>query len=90
MNLISNTSLIEEIISKYGSPVFVYKSEHIKDQYIKLKNNFSIFNTSIHYAMKANSNPNILKIIEDCGGGIDAVSIREVEMALEAGFGKEK
>ena len=82
--------LYQEIISKYGSPVFLYHTQHIKDQYNKLKKSFSAINTGIHYAMKANSNLNILKIILELGGGIDAVSLKEVEIAIETGFAKEK
>ena len=39
-----------------------------------------------HYALKANSNPRILKIISSCGLGADCVSWNEIAAALEAGF----
>jgi len=39
------------------------------------------------YACKANTNPNILKIMRLNGiHGIDAVSPNEIEVALQAGF----
>ena len=39
-----------------------------------------------HYALKANSNPRILKIISSYGLGADCVSWNEIAAALEAGF----
>ncbi|MBD5252426.1 MAG: diaminopimelate decarboxylase [Bacteroides sp.] len=40
----------------------------------------------VHYAMKANANPAILRRIQGAGLGIDAVSGWEIKAALEAGF----
>jgi diaminopimelate decarboxylase len=40
----------------------------------------------VHYALKANSNPRILKIISSYGLGADCVSFNEIAAALEAGF----
>jgi diaminopimelate decarboxylase len=42
-----------------------------------------------HYALKANSNPRILKIISSYGLGADCVSWNEIAAALEAGFPPE-
>jgi diaminopimelate decarboxylase len=39
-----------------------------------------------HYALKANSNPRILKIISSYGLGADCVSWNEIAAAIEAGF----
>lgn len=40
----------------------------------------------VHYAIKANANPGILRTIQAAGLGVDAVSGWEIEAALEAGF----
>lgn len=40
----------------------------------------------VHYAIKANANPGILRAIQAAGLGVDAVSGWEIEAALEAGF----
>lgn len=40
----------------------------------------------VHYAIKANCNPKILKVIADAGIGADCVSGREISAALKAGF----
>ncbi len=81
-----NNIPFEEIIKKFGTPIYVYHGEKIERQYEKLSNAFSIMNSKIHYAMKANENIEILKIIKNLGGGIDAVSANEVDRALNIGF----
>lgn len=44
----------------------------------------------VHYAIKANANPQILKIICQAGLGADCVSGYEVQRAIEVGFPAEK
>ena len=44
----------------------------------------------VHYAVKANANPRILRIIREAGLGADCVSGGEVEASIKAGFPKEK
>ncbi|MCH5347371.1 MAG: diaminopimelate decarboxylase, partial [Muribaculaceae bacterium] len=43
----------------------------------------------VHYAVKANANPEILKAIAAAGFGADCVSGGEIKMALDAGFKAE-
>ena len=44
----------------------------------------------VHYAVKANANPGILRIIREAGMGADCVSGGEIEAALKAGFPSSK
>ncbi|MDE7412499.1 MAG: diaminopimelate decarboxylase [Muribaculaceae bacterium] len=44
----------------------------------------------VHYAVKANANPTILRTIAHAGFGADCVSGPEIEVALKAGFKPEK
>ena len=44
----------------------------------------------VHYAIKANANPSILRIIREAGLGADCVSGGEIEAALKAGFPSSK
>ncbi len=52
----------------------------IKDE-IKKNDNYHL-----HYAVKANANPKVLRIISEAGFGADCVSGGEIKAALEAGF----
>ena len=47
-------------------------------------------NAHVHYAVKANANPKLLKIIAAAGYGADCVSGGEIKAALEAGFPASK
>ncbi|MBP7273420.1 MAG: diaminopimelate decarboxylase [Saprospiraceae bacterium] len=75
---------------QFGTPLYVYDCEHIRQQYKKLKDAFIEIPLAINYACKANSNVNILKLIHDLGGGIDVVSLEELELAKIAGFPPER
>jgi diaminopimelate decarboxylase len=82
-----------KIAEKYGTPLFVYSKNQILSNYDALLKEFSAKTAPeirICYAMKANPNPEILKILEEKGAWIDAVSPREVKEALQAGFPAEK
>ena len=76
----------EEIMREYGSPLYVYEESVLRSQLRELLSGFPRDLVEIHYSMKANSNPSLLKIIFDEGGYIDAVSEFEVRLAIESGF----
>ncbi len=79
----------EELINiarEFGTPVYVYHAEKMKEQYEKLTHAFSNLNSRIFYACKALTNINILKYIRSLGAGLDCVSINEVKLGLLAGF----
>ena len=44
----------------------------------------------VHYAIKANANPKVLKIIREAGLGADCVSGGEIEASIKAGFPSSK
>jgi diaminopimelate decarboxylase len=85
MNPLSHADLIA-IADKYGTPLYVYHAEKIKEQYGKLQNAFSNSNTVFFYACKALTNVNVLKYIRNLGANVDCSSINEVRLALHAGF----
>lgn len=77
------------IAEEFGTPVYVYDAESIKEQYEKLKSSFSD-NTRFFYACKSLTNINILKYVEKLGSNLDCVSINEVKLGLKAGFSPER
>jgi diaminopimelate decarboxylase len=79
-----------DIARQFGTPVYVYHAEKIKEQYEKLKSAFSSIDTKFFYACKALTNINILKYIDSLGCGIDCSSVNEVKLAVHAGVPKEK
>ncbi len=76
-----------EIAAEFGTPVYVCDEARIRENYRNVHDAFSRYmDTRIHYACKANTNLAILRILEQEGSGIDAVSIGEVRTCLKAGF----
>ncbi len=79
-----------KIASKFGSPLYVYDSETIINQYNRLTKAFSkVKNLKVNNAVKALSNISILKLFKSLGSGLDTVSIQEVQLGLKAGFNPE-
>lgn len=75
---------------QFGTPLYVYHAEKIKEQYNKLTTAFSRSNSLFFYACKALTNINILKYICQLGANVDCSSINEVKLALHAGFPPER
>jgi diaminopimelate decarboxylase len=75
-----------DIAKQYGAPVYIYDAHRIASQFDRLKSAFtSVKNLKLHYAVKANSNLSILRLIHGLGAGLDTVSIEEVKLGLLAG-----
>lgn len=80
-----NSDLLK-ITEDYSSPIYVYDSAKIVSQYKRLTSAFKqVKNLRINYAVKALSNINILKLLHNCGSGLDTVSIQEIKLGLAAG-----
>ena len=78
---------------EFGTPVYVYNGRRIVENYRRFYNALKKYTDKelrVYYAMKANSNIDVLKLLEREGAWIDAVSPEEVERALSAGFGNER
>ena len=87
--VLSNTELVK-IADEFGTPLYVYNADKIKEQYNKLTAAFKNTDTVFFYACKALTNINILKYIQSLGANVDCSSINEVKMALHAGFTVER
>ena len=78
---------VEDIAAEFGTPCYVNDEQRIRENYRNLHKAFNRYmDTTIHYACKANTSLAVLRILEQEGSGIDAVSIGEVKTCLKAGF----
>src|SRR5260221_13268957 len=77
---------LEQIANEFGTPLYVYHAEKIKEQYNRLQAAFSNSDTKFFYAAKALTNINILNYIKSIGCNVDCSSINEVMLAVKAGF----
>jgi diaminopimelate decarboxylase len=85
MTNLSNEQLLQSA-NEFGTPLYVYHAERIKEQYERLLTAFSGADTKFFYAAKALTNINILKYIKGIGCNIDCSSINEAKLAQQAGF----
>lgn len=81
-----------ELAEEYGTPLYVIDENRLRENYKKLYEAFSSkYNDfKIFYACKANTNLAVMRILEEEGSSIDAVSPGEIYTALLAGYSPEK
>ncbi len=75
-----------DLVAEYGTPLYVYSERKLKENFIKYQEAFKSINNMICYAVKANSNSTILKLLASIGAGADVVSGGELYLALRAGI----
>ena len=81
---------VEKLAKKYGTPIYCYSYKKLKENIISFKKNFQSFNPLVCFAVKSNTNVNLLKEIKKLNCGADVVSIGELLKALKAGIDKKK
>jgi diaminopimelate decarboxylase len=79
----------KKTIEKFGeieTPFYYYDLDVLRStlDVVKKESDYSGFR--VHYAVKANSNPRLLKIISSYGFGADCVSFNEIAASINAGF----
>ena len=70
---------------KFGTPLYIYSAGTLLDHYTRLDAALAPLDHLICYAVKANSNRAILKLLAEAGAGFDIVSGGELFRALKAG-----
>ncbi|PID66667.1 MAG: diaminopimelate decarboxylase [Gammaproteobacteria bacterium] len=86
---VSNETL-HQIANDYGTPVYVYDAQLIKEKFNAYQQAFAGRRQQICYAVKANSNLAVLNYLADLGAGFDIVSVGELQRVLMAGGQAEK
>ena len=76
---------LARVAEELGTPTYVYSSGTILDHYARLNTALAPLDHLICYAVKANSNRAILKLLADAGAGFDIVSGGELYRVLAAG-----
>ncbi len=81
--------ITKETIQKFrdlATPFYYYDLDVLRATLEVVKKESEHSGYAVHYAVKANANPRILKIISSYGFGADCVSWNEIEVAIAAGF----
>ena len=68
------------------TPFYYYDLDVLNATCKTVKDESARMGVKVHYAVKANANPRLLKIISEYGFGADCVSYNEIKCAVEAGF----
>jgi len=76
---------LARVAEKFGTPLYVYSAGTILDHYRRLDAALAPLDHLICYAVKANSNRAILKLLAEEGAGFDIVSGGELYRVLAAG-----
>ncbi len=81
---------VKRIVNGLGTPLYIYSHKSLARHYEAFENAFDGFPHIICFALKANSNPAILRALAKKGGGGDVVSGGELYLALKAGIPAKK
>jgi diaminopimelate decarboxylase len=75
---------IPELAEAYGTPLYVYSADAIRERLGMLQTEFATIPNTLCYAVKANSSLAILKLLSEQGCGFDIVSGGELERVRRA------
>ena len=81
---------LTEVAKRAGTPAYVYSRSAIVERFREYDEAFGSQPHRVCYAVKANGNLSILRLLAQCGAGFDIVSGGELYRVLEAGGRAEK
>jgi diaminopimelate decarboxylase len=83
---------VQELATKYGTPLYITSEKIIRERFNIINSVFkSVLNDyNIHYAVKANANLSVLKILDSEGSYFDCTSQGEIFSCLRAGIPSNK
>lgn len=76
---------LQTVAQQQGTPTYVYSAETIRNNYQRLDSALSELDHGIEYAVKANSNLSVLRLLAEMGSGFDIVSAGELQRVIAAG-----
>ncbi len=80
-----------EKLERLQTPFYYYDAELLRQTLRAINQEASKHEGfCVHYAIKANANPKVLRIIREAGLGADCVSGGEIEASIKAGFPNKK
>jgi ornithine decarboxylase len=73
--------LLQELAAEHGTPIFVIDHEKIRENYREFKSHLPA--VQVYFAVKANSNPEIVRTLFDMGSSFDVASMPEFMIVYE-------
>ena len=81
---------VQKIAKRFGTPAYCYSYKQLKENINNFKKSFKSFSPLICFAIKSNTNVNLISEICKLGLGADVVSLGELMKALKAGIKPNK
>jgi len=81
---------LKKLALKKTTPFYLYSADQIKKNVLAVKKALGAKNNLVCFAIKSNSNLNIIKEYKQYGFGADVVSLGELKLALKAGINAKK
>lgn len=81
---------VEELVERFGTPLYVYSAQTLRDHFQRLDHALSGIDHLICFAVKSNSNLAVLRLLAGLGSGFDIVSGGELQRVMAAGGCPEK
>lgn len=81
---------LNSIASVVGTPFYVYSKKSLVDRFHEFKASFNELDHQIFFAVKSNSNLNVMKLFYSLGAGLDVNSGGELYRALKIGADPKK
>lgn len=80
---------LRALLCQYGTPLYLYDAEQIRQAWQRFRQAFPYQPTSIHYAIVCNKNPYLVRLLHRLGAGIHANTPGDAFAALSAGIPPE-
>jgi diaminopimelate decarboxylase len=81
---------VEALAKKSGTPLYVYSQNTVTDHFQKLDSALAPLDHLICFAMKANQNLSVMRVLANLGSGFDVVSAGELQRVIAAGGDPKK
>ncbi len=76
---------LSDLAEKHGTPLYVYSRQTIEDHFQRLDAALAGVDHEVCYAVKANPNGAVLRLLAEAGAGFDIVSGGELYRVIQAG-----
>ncbi len=90
MNLPISLNLATALLEKYGSPLYVYDGDRLRDTIQHITKSIPYPNTQFRFASVTNGNISLLQIFRSMGWGLHANTPGDIYLGLQAGFSPDQ
>ena len=78
---------LDRVLSEVGTPCYLYSAELVRRRFAELTGAFPGY--KVCYSLKANPNPEVVRMLRELGAGAEVSSAGELRTALDAGVEPE-